>query len=137
MKVRKAKPIVALTLVGAAVLTLGERAAHADTSGVYTGYICNVFESMTAGQTGAYGWLSVSMYSGPECTGSYLGTPTFASTGGTVCTSLVPQLSETRAQAVEHNLVLAASQNLRATLNYSVPTSGWPACVYSYQIYGK
>jgi hypothetical protein len=63
-----------LLLVGASGV------AHA---GSGYGYVCSLYESPSASIYGNFGGVSVNVYSGPSCTGSYVGGGVFCTTGAT------------------------------------------------------
>jgi hypothetical protein len=69
---------LSLLLAAVATLAVAEGAARADLAG----YVCDVTHYQYPGW-GTVGYLDFSIYSGPHCTGSYLGSHYYCSTSAT------------------------------------------------------
>lgn len=98
-----------ISVLFAALLCLGlaESVARADASG----YVCDVTQYKYQGSpvnAGNYGYIDVSIYSGPHCTGSVVGTHYYCSVGATwtACAADTTKLlSETELLALRRDLL--------------------------------
>jgi hypothetical protein len=87
------KTLVRISLVAIALVLLGApKLAHAD----YQGYVChtsyNPFPNYTGAPVGNYGSLWFDLYSQPKCTGAYLASFSYFTTGSTRSTIVYSEL---------------------------------------------
>ena len=124
---RKAMKCLGLAL---AALVWGALPAHATK---YDGYVCGTsYTPVTTGGTGQHGYVFLSVWSGPGCTGTAVHTVTFCSTGGTasVCAPSYLQ-SEAQLLALNGALVQAIAGNIRIQA-VTDNTCGTPASCGTY-----
>ncbi len=102
----------ALVLVGGLLLA---REASASVSG----YICQVaYDPNTSGSTGNYGYVYVTVYSSPGCTGTYQGGGYFCSSGATSASCALTNLySEIALQHLVDRLQDALARGLRTIIS--------------------
>jgi hypothetical protein len=115
---RKLSRLTAIAALGAACLSFGAHEAAADT--VYSGYICWTTSSpnSSSGTFGDFGFVSASIYSGAECTGTYQATPYYCTTGATTAVCELSYLhGEVSIAHLADRLQYAAHNNLRVQAN--------------------
>lgn len=118
-------------IIGTALALLSliavENRAHAAGG---NGYVCSVRQDPFPSVLGQYGNIYVTLYSGPSCTGTYVSSNTFCSTGSnapTQCSgynldqpSLISFMDNMRsAAATNERLVILTVNNLPYTVQYS------------------
>ena len=106
------KMLVGLAL-GLLSLIAVEKQVHA-AGGV--GYVCNVLLNTGASANGNYGSVVVGLYSGPSCSGTYLGYNTFCTAGASASTCTPWPYTEAGVIALFNNLRAAASTNEKITI---------------------
>jgi hypothetical protein len=132
--------IAKLTFVFAFVfagLSAAPRQAHAAPTSPVNGYACYVWDQWGPGLLGNVGGLAVSIYSGPDCTGTFeafalIGTP---GTTPAYCPSTA-LVDESRLESISQNLVIAAGQAQRISA-YIDPINPSQPCITSLIILGK
>jgi hypothetical protein len=106
-------------LVGASMvaLLLTTNVGSASANGYYGGYICNAEyrpgNAAGGSNFGSYGWGYISVYSGPDCTGTYLW-------GGYMCT-----VNATYAWCANTNEVLYTYWNIMPVMQELIEASQW------------
>jgi hypothetical protein len=108
------------------------RSARADS--VPTGYICWFYNSSPASVYGNYGSVAATVYSGPACTGTYLGSAVFSTTGATACPAW-SSMSEARLISIAQNLAAAATQSTKVSITAN--TYNGQNCAANLFVYGK
>jgi hypothetical protein len=118
-------------VIGALLLVGASRAAHA---GSGTGYVCDIEDpSGGGGSYGSYGYTWMSLTSGPSCTGTFVGSGYFCSTGATasVCAGSAGWLrSDSQLQGLVNRLTQAAIGGTKVYL--TVDGNNNPLTVYYY-----
>ena len=106
---RKAMKCLGLAL---AALVWGAVPAHATK---YDGYVCGTsYTPITTGGTGQNGYVFLSVWSGPGCTGTFLHSVTYCSIGATASVCAPGYLrSEAQLVGLNGDLVHAIANNIR------------------------
>jgi hypothetical protein len=89
---------------------------------------------------GKFGSLSFTTYTGPACTGSYVGSYYFCSEGGTFtgCSSSVyANLTDASLAALSSDLITAAREGQRVTVPTSTCNGGAAGCAGRVYFYGN
>jgi hypothetical protein len=115
MKRRLTSLILGATLGGALLLGAPKEARAA----TYSGYVCTVRNT-------AEGSISFSIYSGPDCTGSYMRTFSACSAGSEICSG--SEYSTAARDHLHRGLMQAIASNLRA----EAYDTGYPFYVFQY-----
>ena len=113
----------------AAALAVGLDAAPARAE-LVSGYVCNAYEALGASIYGDHGSVGATVYTGPRCTGSFVGGVVYSSTGATACPAW-SSVTEARLISLVHDLMIAASHGLRVDLNAN------DSCGTSLTVYGN
>jgi hypothetical protein len=118
--IRMSKALLAVGITVAALMG-APRAAHADPFG----YACSVFESWnTRTDHGNYGYVDLSLFSGPNCTGDNLGVAWFDTTGSLNCPAATLIRSEARLNSISHKLTTAVADGLKVGVNVTTGPGG-------------
>jgi hypothetical protein len=108
-----------------------EKSAHAAGG---TGYACSVQYFPLTGTYGNYGYVSVTLYSGPSCSGSNLGVNFFCSSGASATYSCSQYVySEATLMALFNSLRSAAATNQKMFIgnNPYYPGQAYPPEFYA------
>jgi hypothetical protein len=106
------------------------RAARADISG----YVCDTSDFWGSSPGGNNGYMYTNLSSGPNCTGTYIGSAYFTTPGQTVCPGGHP-MTDSEKQTLSQKLALALSQGIKVSI--SGPTSNFLTCPWGMYLYAK